>query len=470
MFCQPSPRNIYREKLRTGSPMKKKKLHPLIIGTAVLTLTGFITRIIGFFYRIYLSRMFGEEGMGIYQLVNPVLALSFSLTAAGYQTAISKFVAERTARERQPSFRPVFVGLTISLPLSLLCCAIIYSLSDFIAIHMLMEERTASMLRILAFSVPLSAVHSCINGYFYGRKKTSVPAIAQLIEQITRVVCVYLLSVRAVSLGGSLSINAAVFGLVLGEFVSMLITVAALYCSMIAAAHSKTASTAMLSSHRESTFLIYQSILGMALPLTANRIVLNLLQSVESVSIPASLKTYGYDNTTALSVYGVLTGMAMPFIFFPNAITGSVSVLLLPLISENYAVGNIKAVKDAAFRTIKYCFLLGFLFMGIFALLGDWAGRTIFNSPLAGHFIQGLSFLCPFLYLDTTLSSILQGLGMAGRIFFMNVISLLVRLAFVFLAVPTFGITGYLWGILCSQILLSILYLICLYHFVHRTR
>ena len=57
--------------------------HPLVMGAAILTVTGLVTRIIGFFYRIYLSRLFGEEGMGIYQLLSPVLALSFSLTAAG---------------------------------------------------------------------------------------------------------------------------------------------------------------------------------------------------------------------------------------------------------------------------------------------------------------------------------------------------------------------------------------------------
>ena len=80
--------------------MKHAKRHPLIFGTLLLTITGLITRVIGFFYRIYLSRLFGEEGMGIYQLLSPALSLSFSLTAAGYQTAISKFVAANTAGHR----------------------------------------------------------------------------------------------------------------------------------------------------------------------------------------------------------------------------------------------------------------------------------------------------------------------------------------------------------------------------------
>ena len=171
----------------------------------------------------------------------------------------------------------------------------------------------------------------------------------------------------------------------------------------------------------------------------------------------------------ALSVYGVLTGMAMPFIFFPNALTSSVAVLLLPVISENYAVGNHRAVKNATLKTVKYCGLMGIFCMAGFLLLGRWAGTELFHSPLAGYFITTLGFICPFLYLDTTLSSILQGLGKAGHIFVMNVICLLMRLAFVFLAVPRFGIAGYLWGLLASQLTLGILYLTDLWLFLKKT-
>ena len=196
--------------------MKKNKLHPLITGTLILTLTGLASRLIGFFYRIYLARLFGEEGMGIYQLIGPVLSLSFSLTAAGYQTAISKLVAENTAKQKQHSFRPMLAGLSISLPLSLLCNLAIYHFSDYIAVTFLLEARTAPMLRVLSFSIPVVAVHACINGYFYGTKKTGVPAISQLFEQCVRVGCVFCLSTYALSKGVSLTINVAVLGLVIG--------------------------------------------------------------------------------------------------------------------------------------------------------------------------------------------------------------------------------------------------------------
>lgn len=480
--------------------IKHSKNHPLVMGTLVLTATGFISRIIGFFYRIYLARLFGEEGMGIYQLLSPVLAIAFSLSAAAFQTAISKSVAEQAAlaASHQPSaastatvrrggtsttvlppgsasvaaFKPLFVGLSLSVPISLLCAFIVYSQAEWIGSSLLNEIRTVSMLRILAFSLPLSAVHSCINGYFYGIKKTGFPAAAQLFEQLVRVGCVFVLCNVVTAKGSLPTINIAVAGLAFGELASMILSVGAAYLH-----YAKTQSPALripfsasspTAGNIHPTGSLYKSLLAIALPLTANRLVLNLMQSVETVSIPTQLKLYGYDSSTALSVYGVLTGMAMPLIFFPCALTGSVSVLLLPIISEKYALGDLKEVRRTTFRTIKYTTMLGIPCLLLFVVLGHWAGPVLFDSSLAGHFITTLGFICPFIYLGSTLSSILNGLGLTKQLFAMNVTALLIRLLFVYLAIPKVGITGYLWGLLVSQLLLTLLYLWCLYHFLHK--
>ena len=77
----------------------------LITGTLLLTLAGVLTRIIGFFYRIFLSRLIGAEGLGIYQLLSPVMALGFAVTAAGIQTAISRFVSSELAQNNPASPR-----------------------------------------------------------------------------------------------------------------------------------------------------------------------------------------------------------------------------------------------------------------------------------------------------------------------------------------------------------------------------
>ena len=69
------------------------KRHTLIASTLLLTATGFATRLLGFFYRIFLSRTIGAEGLGIFNMVHPVYGICFALCAGSIQTAISRFVA-----------------------------------------------------------------------------------------------------------------------------------------------------------------------------------------------------------------------------------------------------------------------------------------------------------------------------------------------------------------------------------------
>lgn len=445
--------------------LKELIRRPLITGTLILTLTGLLSRLIGFFYRIYLSRLFGEENMGIYQLVSPVIALSFSLTAGSYQTAVSKLTAEYAAKyaglKNPVAKRPFWASLSISLPLSVICTLLTYSMAKPIAVHLLKEPRTIPLLRIIAFSFPFVGIHACINGWFYGMKKAGLPSFAQIVEQLTRVCCVFFITAGDVAKGQVPSIGTAIFGLAVGELVSM--TVAIL--TFLPYFPQKAESPSLPISWR----CVYAGLLSMALPLTANRLTLTLLSSAESVAIPEMLRAYGYTSEGALSVYGVLTGMALPLIFFPNALTGSIAVMLLPMISENYCLHKMDVVRSLTLRTIKYTLLMGFFFLSIFVLLGPFLGKAMFHSVLAGQCIRTLGWICPFLYLDVTLSSILQGLGKAGAIFAVNVLSLMLRLAFVYLAVPIFGIRGWLWGMLAGQLLLTVLYGICLKRFFRQS-
>ena len=98
------------------------KKNTIIIGTLVLTAAGFISRFMGFFYRIFLSRVFGEEGVGLYQLIFPVYALGYSLTTAGIETAISRTVARKMSLGKEQEARGILsCGLVISFLLACLC-------------------------------------------------------------------------------------------------------------------------------------------------------------------------------------------------------------------------------------------------------------------------------------------------------------------------------------------------------------
>lgn len=445
--------------------------NPLLTGALLLTVTGILSRIIGFFYRIFLSQTIGEEGMGIYQLIAPVMALSFSITAAGIQTAISKFVAvEPSSKNYAASLRILLVGLTISLSLSAILGFFLFEYSYPIAKNFLLEERCASLVRIFALSLPFSSIHACINGYYYGIKKTVLPALTQLLEQGARVLSVYLLFCYLEKNKLPASIAVSVIGIVIGEFVSMAISTVAIWFRFhkLVSKHSlKDASQPDLFIHVRSSLQSAKNLLIMAVPLSANRLVINGLQSIEAVYIPNRLMKFGLSSSEVLRLYGVLTGMVLPLILFPSAITNSIAVLLLPYVSEADATGNNRKISVAVSRCIFFCLFLGFLCTAGFFVFGNFLGVCLFDSEIAGSFISSMGFICPFLYLRSVLSSILHGLGKTTSSFFFQIAGISCKLLFVFWAIPVVGMKGYLWGLLVSELLLCALYILALRPYIY---
>lgn len=93
-----------------------------------------------------------------------------------------------------------------------------------------------------------------------------------------------------------------------------------------------------------------------------------------------------------------------------------------------------------------------------------FAGTILFHNTDAGLYIRTLSFICPFLYTNIALTSILNGLGKTGTTLVHSVLGILLRISFVIFAIPVLGIRGYLYGLLLSEILLSLLHIYALYH------
>lgn len=456
----------------------------ILSGALLLTAAGVISRVIGFFYRIYLSRTFGAENMGIYQLIGPVMALAYSISVVGFQTAISRITAtagtaeisagssekkqikQRGSVKSLQSFNVLAAGMLLSLALSLAISFFVYSYSTEIASRFLLEKRCAPLLKILALSFPVSSIHSCVSGYFYGKKSAGFPAFSQLFEQLVRVGSVLLLcnAYLAENAGKTPDISLAVAGMVIGEIASAILSLLYLWrCfQKTVRLSAKEADKLTFSAKAFSIPSLFPELLLMAVPLSAGRVIQNFLQSVEAIAIPEKLRMFGLDTASALSEYGILTGMSLPFILFPTALTGSIAVMLLPTVSEAQALRQERTIAKAVHRSVRYCLLLGFFCLGLFLFLGPALGRFVFHHDRAGSYLQILGFMCPFLYMNSTLTSILHGLGKTILSFFYGVASLLLRLAFVFLCIPVVGIKGYLWALLASQILLSALQLFAL--------
>ena len=445
--------NLYHlEFLLTLSSIKK---NPLITGTLLMTAAGVLSRIIGFFYRIFLSRTIGAEALGIYQLTGPVFSLCFALTASSIQTSISKFVGdaiggcEDSLCSEKKARAYLFLGLILSCSLSVLTGIFMYFNADWIAVRFLGEARCAPLLVLLTYSLLPCCIHACINGYYYGKKNAFVPSLCQLIEQIARVGSVWIIFQVTTEKGIPLTAFHAVCGLVIGECFGLLVSMSALL-------QEKRLPRDSYSTDSVCNRTMAHAFLAMVLPLTINRLAVAFSTSLENLLIPQKLQLYGYSQAEALSVYGILSGMTLSIILFPCVLTNSLSVLLLPAISEAKGRANENQIRRTTKKAIRLGLLLGFAFTILFLFTGDMIGNKLFHNALAGRFICRLAWLCPLMYVSSLLSSILHGLGRPKQVLFVNLLACLIRIGMIWFLVPGYGIGAYLWGLLLSQVFASV--------------
>ncbi|MBO5352875.1 MAG: polysaccharide biosynthesis protein [Lachnospiraceae bacterium] len=409
-------------------------------GTIILTAAGLLSRVLGFFYRIWLSDHLGSELLGIYQMIFPISGVCYTIYASGIQTAISKITAERKA-----SLSVFFHGLSLSLFLSLLLSFALYESAPFLASRFLFEERTISPLRILSFMFPFGAITACCNGYYYGKSNSRYPAISQLTEQIIRISCAYLIVFAFHGL--TFSCELAVLVLVIGEAFSAVTSILSLLISECRG-RKLPARFIHKSGLKELSLL--------ALPLTFHRLIINLLHSFEATLVPYTLQQSGMTKTIALSQYGILNGMAFPFIFFPTALTGSLSVLLLPVVSRASKEQHTGYLNKVIRLSLAFSGGLGLLCTIFFLFTGDFLGNAVFHEPQAGSYIRILAWLCPFMYISSTLSSILNGLGKVYQTFLISVVSLMIKIGCLMLLVPQYGMPAYFFTLLVSQIFTTV--------------
>ncbi len=446
--------------------------NPLLGGTLLLTIAGLITRIIGFFYRIFLSNALGARLLGIYQLIFPVYSICYTIFASGIQTAISKLVAEHAGSHTSGADKRYLKnGILLSLTAACAMSLLLFFLGDYIAVNFLKEPECAASLKLLAAAFPFCGITACINGYCYGIRKSFLPATSQLTEQIVRVLALYFIAGIA-----PVSCELAILALVAGELVSSLYSIfgvrvvrrrlqhtlrsaasaqpfsvpVAAPAASSASLHTRTAVFRLLPDGKAA-----RTLLKLSTPLTANRLLISLLHSFEAFLIPLTLRSYGLTNDEALRIFGILNGMSMSFLMFPGTLTNSLSVLLLPSISEAHAARHQGSLEKSIAVSIKYSVLLGIFSGFYFYYFGPALGTAVFHEPDSGSYLASLSFLCPFLYLSTTLSSILNGFSQVNLTFLSSMLGLSLRILLFSLLIPEHSLYGYFIGLLCSQLFIT---------------
>jgi stage V sporulation protein B len=196
-----------------------------------------------------------------------------------------------------------------------------------------------------------------------------------------------------------------------------------------------------------------KELLKAAVPVSANRLVMSALAAAEFIMIPVMLASGGLDEKSSMEVFGRLTGMALPLIMFPSIVTNSIATTLVPAISESVALKKYKALNYQISKSIQITFIVGIIFSSIFFCFPNEIGALLYRREKIGDLLFMLSFSCVFIYLQQTLTGVLNGLGKQGVLLRNTIIGSVLRIAVVCVLIPVFGIRIYILGLSVSLIL-----------------
>lgn len=418
-------------------------------GSAVILMAaGLVARLFGFVYRIYLSNLAGAEGIGLFELVVPVYTAVVLTITSGITIAVSKMTAEQNARLDPINPRRVTVcALALTVAAGMLVSLVIWMAPGFISTRILGDPRTHDALLALVPCLPAVVAAAAFKGYFYGMQQVVPTAFSQTAEQTVKLVILMLAAGPILAKGPEYACTVAVFSAAAGEIVNMLILLFVFRSRKRAVVKPGRRIAIMRRMH------IIKELLKAAVPVSANRLVISALAAAEFILIPVMLAAGGLDEKSSMETFGRLTGMALPLIMFPSIVTNSIATTLVPAISESVALKRYKSLNYQISKSIQITFILGVIFTSLFFSFPNEIGSLLYRREKIGDLLFLLSFGCVFIYLQQTLTGVLNGLGKQGILLRNTIIGSVLRIAVVCVLIPMFGIRIYILGMTASLIL-----------------
>ena len=180
--------------------MKKQKNKVLKEGfmQAVLSLmfSQVLIKLLGLVYNLYLTNKdgFGDQGNAIYSGSYQIYALLLTLSSIGVPNAISKLVAERTAKgDHKGAIRIFKVALATFAIIGLVGTLLLFFGADIIATYWLNIPEAKYTLITLSPAVFFVTVAAVLRGYCNGKQAMRVTARSQTLEQVFKTVLVIII-------------------------------------------------------------------------------------------------------------------------------------------------------------------------------------------------------------------------------------------------------------------------------------
>lgn len=444
--------------------LKKRKLNLLFDGAAALAMATVVTKILGLLYKLPLSRILGDEGMGYFNSAYTVYTFFYILCSAGVPKAVAIVVSENEAEGNKNNERRIIRSALLAFfTLGIIATALFIAFADELCI-LIGNSGAAYTMIVIAPSVLFVSIAGVAKGHLSGNSKLLPLAVSQLIEGGSKFFIGVLFAVIGAQRGMSLQILSAftVLGITLGSaFSAIYLLLTSKFSVKNQGREEKEASK---HPHKK-----LRRVIKIAIPLTIGSAVMSLSNLLDLGMIMQRLKSAGYSEAEASAMYGNYTTLAVPMFNLVTALVAPFFIATLPILSRSHTLGDDFSFEEELNFTLKKAFFIAIPSSVAFIFYSKEILSLIFQSSAVETGAPLLTLLAPSLVFLTAQTLVNTALEAKGH-FKAPIISMIVGnipkivISYILIANPRFGISAapigtvvaYAFGLLLSLLILHI--------------
>lgn len=410
-------------------------------GALVLSVAGLVAKILSAFFRVPLTALIGDKGLGYYGLAYPIYTLFSAIAIVGIPSTIAKLVAEKRVQGKDAEAHQIFTHtFKLMLMIGILMSGLVVIGAPWMVKILNWEQEAIYSLWGLALSPMFVCIMGVYRGYFQGMQDMVPTAISQVVENAGRVLVGLALAVVFMPDVGKAA-GGASFGAVAGGIFGSLILLI-MYMkrrSGIMAQVGKTKNNSTILPFKETA----KKVLWIAIPISIGAAVNSIITMIDSGLVVMRLRDYGVDAAVATQLYGQLTKVAT-FINFPLTFGMALIIGLVPSISEAMARNDKKELFDKIELGTRFALLISLPASIGLAVLANPVMTFIYPTyPEGGGILAVAAFSIVFVMLGQALTGILQGMGNVWAPIYAIIGAAIIKIIgnYILIATPL-GVTG----------------------------
>ena len=394
--------------------MKEK----FIKSSIILIIGGALTKILGIVIRMTMARNTSIESISLYMLVLPTFSLMMAISQLGFSKGVSKLVSEGKYKSKKILFSilPLSILINISLTIFLIIS------SHFIACNLLHNENAYLPILSISLVLPFDSLSSMLRGFFFGKEKMMPHVLSHLMEQIVRLLLMILVIPNFINKGTVYQTTALILINVFSEISASIILIFFLPKRFT-----------IKKIDLKPSFDYLKNVLSVAVPTTATRIIGTIGYFLEPIILTFTLIKCGYKGNFITTEYGIITAFVMPILLLPSFFTNSISSAIFPIISREYAKGNIVYIKNKLKQAIIFSLIIAVISITFINLFPGFLLRFFYKTNLGVNYLRFLSPIFIFYSLESPLASFLEATNHAKNAMYDNLVGIIIKTIFLFI-------------------------------------